>query len=176
MKKYIFLFLLIYVIVFLIFDKQANSKTDKLLNDVSLIPDIELIESIFPNQEVLLKKDCIMKNEHMISQIFMTESDNYSSWLTNATYEITSIDFEPNLKQMYHYWNLKDDVSKIYEDETSLMYLIPNQNINGEFTDCLVGKLYNESINIYYFSYLKDNKTQAEIIDEIDELKIMFID
>ena len=174
MKKYLIICFVTFVLWGLAFVKQTDEKTDKVLSDENLLPEIALIESVFPNQEVSLKSDSIDKNGNIISLIFIIESKNDSLWASNARYEITSLARHPNHQEIQYYWSLRNDELRVYDDEKCDVFLLSNRNANDGAVHCIVGRLDNESTSIYFISYIKEEYIQSDLIGEIEKVKKLF--
>jgi len=158
----------------LLFIRGMDAKTDRLLEDENILPEIALIETIFPNEEINLKNDKIVKGEKTISLVMALKSSTSSSWVVNAVYEVTSLDLQPNLQEMYHYWNLREEDFKFYEDDKCEVYLLLDQELNNELTNCVVGKFNHDAITIYFKSYISEDNSKSEIIGEIEKMKKLF--
>ena len=174
MKKYLIICFAAFVLWGLAFVTETNEKTDKVLRDENLLSEIALIESVFPNQEVSLKSDSINKNGNIISLIFIIESKNDSLWASNARYEITSLARHPNHQEIQYYWSLRDDVSRIYDDEKCEVYLLTKHDLNDATVHCIVGRLDTESTSVYFISYIKEGYIESELIGEIAKVKKLF--
>ena len=158
MKKTIVLILAIYVFLAIMFNKSGDHKTHELLskkmNDLLMMCDENM------------KIDTLTREVKIVSIMIMSESEDKSYWMNNATYEITTLDSVPNHDMVYHYWNTKTEDMKISDD----VYIHKNVLLNDELINCIVGKTNLKDISVYFVSYSNSDFIQ---VDE-NEIKKLF--